>query len=359
VLNRALDLAVRHEARRAEMRARAQRASLLVASGEPDAAIEASRQPLNFYSEHGFPRAEADAKNILVRAYGLLERYAEAAAITKELISFAQTTKDDSLLADSLEGLAGQLEAQGQLPEALRYQQQLEQLYRGQKHDVFLPYALNNKAQFLVRLGRGEDAAPLLDEVEDGARQGKQSYVDRLRRAAVWQAMRACIEERFREVESWAGRAKEGQASKPDENYRWGQVLHEYARARLRSSREAASVMVGWLNDVSDRPVRREMSYWVVQTLLARGFRDEAGRLALATWQDKVAAGNAELRWRLGALIYLTHNPDKLLTQFDADGATMRAGALREIQSLKAAWPSHADRYLARPDLALLYQRLR
>ena len=63
VLARAAELASKHDAKRAEMRAKLQRASLLLATGEYQPAIDASTEPLRFYAEHRYPRPEADGKN--------------------------------------------------------------------------------------------------------------------------------------------------------------------------------------------------------------------------------------------------------------------------------------------------------
>ena len=128
VIGRAIDLAIKHEAKRSEMRAKMQRASLLYERNELQSAIDQSVEPLKFFKENGFPRPEADGKNIIVRAYEPLERYGEGAQMSRELIALAESMDDESLLADSTEGLAGHLVSQGRLPEALACQETLEKI---------------------------------------------------------------------------------------------------------------------------------------------------------------------------------------------------------------------------------------
>ena len=144
---------------------------------------------------------------------------------------------------------------------------------------------------------------------------------------------------------------KEGE--RPDASWRWGAVLLEHSGAHLGTSRLSAAALTKWMDESSSKALRREVGFWVAQTLVARREFDEAQRLAGALLEETAIRGNDELQWRLRALAAFA-GPG----QPGADHASMRAAALQEIQALKAAWSAHADGYFARPDLAPLRQRL-
>ena len=263
VIKRAIDLAIKHEAKRAEMRAKMQRASLLYERNEPQAAINQAGEPLKFYGENGFPRTEADGRNIVVRALVLMERYDEAAEISRQVITLAETMSDESLLAVSMEGLAGHLVSQGRLPEALTYQETLEKIYRKQNDNFSLPYALNNRAKILIRLGRGQEGELLLAEVVSKAASGIESFKTRTRPAAVIRAMHATFDRRWKDVGPQAAIAMTlpNPASKPDSAWRWGSVLLEHAKAQQGRPGAPASILTQWIADTRDPEERREIAY--------------------------------------------------------------------------------------------------
>ena len=76
-------------------------------------------------------------------------------------------------------------------------------------------------------------------------------------------------------------------------------VLAEHARTQLGSGRTSPAIIARWASESSSPTARRQISYWVAQTLLAR--REPAMAYAIAT--EALAApatrGNSELRWRL------------------------------------------------------------
>ena len=356
VIQRAIDLAIKHEAKRAEMRAKMQRASLLYERNENQAAIDQAEEPLKFYKDNGFPRPEADGKNIVARGYERLERYGAAEQITRQLISSAEIMGDDSLRAVSMESLASQLVSQGRLPEALAYQETLEAIYRKQKDDTALPYALNNRAEILVRLGRGQEGEPLLAELVSKAAAGIESYRARTRRTAVVRAMRATFERNWVDVEREAAMAMalSSPAAKPDTNWRWGAVLLEHAKAQQRRPGQPASVLTQWIADTTNAVTRREFAYWVGQTLVARGDARTAQEILGKVLTEPGAAESHEQLWRVAALAGVV---ERTLVPSARDSASIQI-AFRELQALKTAWASHAAAYLVRPDLAVLQKKL-
>ena len=92
-------------------------------------------------------------------------------------------------------------------------------------------------------------------------------------------------------------------SARPDTNSRWGSVLLEHALAQQQMSRLPAGSILSWVEQTSSRVTRREMAYWVAQTLAARGEHERGGDgIATAIAAEPAAAANAELRWRMVAL---------------------------------------------------------
>ncbi len=259
-LLRAIQLATTHKAKRAEMRARLQHASLLLSMHQPQQAIDAARDPLVYFESHHFPGSQARGKLILAAAHEELDNFEEAVRLTAEVLTLAETNKDDALKATALENLASVMQSQGRLPEALDYQVRLEALHREQKINAYLAYDLTNRAEFLIRLGRGQEALEPLEEIAREAAKGIDAFKDRRRRSAMLRAMHACIHQRWKDVDSLVLEVfrMEPPDAKPDDNFRWGQLLREYARANVKRSGEPVESMVGWLGDIADAAERRE-----------------------------------------------------------------------------------------------------
>lgn len=68
-----------------------------------------------------------------------------------------------------------------------------------------LAYDLTNRAELLIRLGRGAEADPLLAELEAGAGNGIEAFNERERRARALKALRAVIDARFTDAARIAG----------------------------------------------------------------------------------------------------------------------------------------------------------
>ena len=354
VIGRAIDLAIKHEAKRSEMRAKMQRASLLYERSDLQSAIDQSVEPLKFFRENGFPRPEADGKNIIVRAYEQLERYGEGAQMSRELIALAESMGDESLLADSMEGLASRLVSQGRLPEALTYQETLEKIYRRQPNDTGLSFALNNRAEILIKLGRGQEGEPLLAELVSKAASGLQPFKARTRRTAVIRAMHATFERRWKDVGPQAQIAMTlpGSLKAPDLSWRWGSLLLEHAKAQQGKPGAPTSALTQWIADTTNPATRREIAYWVGQTLVARGDLRTAQAILGKVLAEPGAAASHQQLWRVAALAGVV---EKSLVPSTGDSVSIRL-AFRELQALKTAWTSHAAAYLYVP-IWRLYRR--
>jgi len=356
-LSRAIDLAHKHDAKRAEMRARLQRASFMVGKAQPDEIITAVQEPLRYYAANHFPRNEAEANLVLAGALEELENYQEALRLSRGVLALGERIQDPALTSSAHESIARILSAQGNLPEALEHRERREQLNRAKKNGFGLSFDLTSRAELLIRLGRFEEAEIALREVDEGAAAGIDAFKLRLRRTAVLRAMRASIDRKWVLVAPFATQASAGYRAgdPPDENYLWGRILAEHALAQQGHSRSPLDVITGWMDKETDRSTRRDMAYWVAQTLLARGEHQRALSVAVAARDDPAASGNREQHWRMAVVAGLA---SQILTKRSVEGASIRAEVLREIDALKAAWPTQAAVYFARPDLALLCRQL-
>jgi len=140
----------------------------------------------------------------------------------------------------------------------------------------------------------------------------------------------------------------------PDLSWRWGALLLEHAKAQQRKAGAPASVLTQWIADTTNPANRREIAYWVGQTLFARGGLRTAQASLNKVLTEPGAATSHEQLWRLAALEGVV---ERSLVPSASDTASIRL-AFRELQALKTAWTSHAAAYLARPDLTVLQKKL-
>ena len=354
-LMRAIALAQARGAARTEAQARLTQASLRLQMGKWDEALELSQKPMEFFAAGKYVRNESDAKNIRSRALEALERYDDASALAQDVLRLSESMGDEAQAAVALENLAGQFTKLGRLPEALAHRIRIEKIHRDSRNIGSLAFDLPNRAELLILLGRGAEAEQALQEVDRGAADGIQAFVDRKRRVALLRALRAATEERFADVETLAAGARPADAAKPDNTWTHAQVLAEWARAALGQSRTAVAVIADWPSSVSSPPLRRELSYWVGLTVLARGDRATARRVVDTVIADPAGQRNVELRWRLRAVSGLAAADGPVAVT----GASNRRASEDDLARLLAAWPQDGPAYAARPDAVTLRGRLK
>ena len=185
-------------AKRVEMRARTQQASMRLQMEKYAEAKALAEIPYRHFLETEDARPLADAKLILSRALENLEQYVEARKLAEELRQFAETTKDNVALGNAIESLAGQTTKQGDFPAAVRYREQIVELHRNLPSA--LPRDLTNHAELLIWMGRKADANRVLDEVEKGIAAGTSTFVEREARTAQLRALQAATELRWSDV---------------------------------------------------------------------------------------------------------------------------------------------------------------
>ena len=351
--DRAIGLAVKEKAARVEMQARLSQASLRLAESRYADAISMVEAQLKFVTDRRYVRNEAEAKSMLARAHEGLEHYDEARRLASEVLALAESLDDAVLTGVSLDNLAGQADRLGRLPEALALRERLEKLHRASNDQALLAFDLVNRADLLLRLGRGGEGEAALAEVDKAIADGRQDYKSRLPRMALMRALRASIEGRYAEVEALALTLRAPAPARPGDNALFARVLTEHAHARLARSRTDVTEIAAWPGQAASPALGRELTYWVARTLIERRRFDLAYKVSQAAWDAQPARTNLELRWRMAALAAQAL-ANQSATADAATGATMRTSARDELQTLLGQWSQAGTAYVARPDLAAL-----
>ena len=347
-VERALKLAEGRGAARTAARARTQRASLHLDQQQPKQALAAVAPAIEFFRSHQYRLRELDALSVAARAYQRLDDIPKSRELATEILRVGKTIKDDLIVGQASATLAGLAVVLGSLPEALALRTETEALHRKNADHSQLPYEILNKAELLIRLGRQEDAAPLIREIEAGIVKGMDPYVGRQRRVHLLQAYSAIVTGQYSRAAKIA-RQIDPNSLPAESSTALGPVLAEYAEAQQskRLPTRGISDPIGSLS--TSLALQRERRYWIAAALLAGGDAKNALRVALIDL-DQLHTENDELRWRLAAVAAAAARQLKDVFQYEA----MRLKATDALKRLRAAWGTQAQAYEARHDLILL-----
>jgi tetratricopeptide (TPR) repeat protein/tRNA A-37 threonylcarbamoyl transferase component Bud32 len=341
-LTEALAIARRQRADGVALRATLNLASLRQAQGRSEDAVTLAESTLGEFEKRHDRRKRLSALAIIARSYEDLEKYDRAQVVTAQLLSAAREINDEPHLALAFESLATQATVYGKLPAALEYRRQVEDIHRRQSDQSSLAFDLINRAELLIRLGRGGDAEGLLNELEAGAARGIEAYVRRGRRVLLLRALNATINGQLGAAERYA-RAVTSGGSAIDSAARLATALLAYAdKGHGAKVVEPPSTEV-----IGSLTARREVRFW---QLAARLEADEASA-ALAGSRDALSQlppnQSDELEWRLAAIgaAAAEHARDK------AEAGRLRTQAIAALTRLRAEWKDQAAAYERRPDL--------
>ncbi len=352
-LERTIEFAAEHGARRTEMRAQLQRAFLRASDGNAEEAVTLAESPLAFYGDGRYPLQEAVARNIVSRAREALGELDEASRLASGALAFADSIGDPALANDSLQNLGSQFAKLGRLPEALSALERSAAFYREQAQVPSLAYTLLKQAEILILLGRGQESEAPLTEVERGIATNADTNPRQPRRVARLRTLRAVTEGRYADAEAQADLARAPGTATPDGIDRSARVLAEYAAARLGHSRTSTEALLAWPGEATSPGDQSELSFWVAQTLRVRHEDARAREVAATAWPVPAAQANAELRWRLAALAADGSDPAS-----GGNGAIIPASAATTaLEKLKTLWGQYdAAAYFARADLKPLLE---
>ena len=198
---RALQLAEQRGARRTIARAKVQLAAVQEAQNQPREALATIGGVLPFLKSKSYRRFELYALSVASRAHERLDELEQARQISSEGLSVAETVKDESQIARAANNLASVTATLGHYADALRLRERAEAIHKRQGDKASLPYDLANRADLLIRLGRGDQAAAALEEIDKGIADGLPAYQSRARRLAFLRLFAAATALRCDEVD--------------------------------------------------------------------------------------------------------------------------------------------------------------
>lgn len=350
-LVRASAIATERSLTRTAMRAATQRAALKLETDLPREALALLEAPLEYFARTRHRRLEAVALTIAARANQDVGDYARATEQLGRVLAFAAESRNDELTAQASSSLATLAASEGRLPEALEHRRTAVRLRRALGDSETLPYDLANEAEVLIRLGRGDGAAPLLDELDQGIVAQRGAFPTRARRVSALRALLAMTAGEFRAARDHARRV-DPDGRRADETGQLASMLGAVAEAMLGSTHPAPPVLPG-LDPTS--PGAREVQLWRAQALLAAGDTQAALELATRLFEDASVARGVEFEWRAAAVAAMAAH-----LAGDRSTAGRRADqAVAGFGQLASAWGAAITPYEARRDLSRMLGAVR
>ena len=343
LLDQASQLAQRHGSRRIAARARVQLANVRLIQHRPEEGIALIDAELPFLQTSRYRRTESEALSVKGRALQSLDRLDQARAIATSLLSLAEATKDESLIAQSANDLASVTTALGGYPEALALRERVMAIRIRQGDKETLPYHLANRADLLIRLGRTADADRLLAEIER-----TPEYRGFDGRVASLRAFMSAATLRCDGVDALVARVRSDEDSSLSARTFAPVVGAFCAGRRKRAPSQIEAPPAG-----ADRTLLRERQYWLALTALERGDARAAiteARQGLSLLGD---LSNDELRWRLAAVGATAAR----ITGEEKAMADLIASAKSALGRVRSAWQADFQTYEQRVDLIYLRKR--
>ncbi len=293
-------------------------------------------------------RTESEALSIKARALQSRDRLDEARAIVASLLSVAETTKNESQIAQSAGDLASMTTALGGYPEALKLRERVTAIRTQQGDKESLPYHLANRLDLLIRLGRTADAERLVSEIEAKVSARTPEYAGFDGRAAALRAFLSVTMLRCDGVPALVSRVREDDSS-PTSARTLAPVVGAFCDAR----RKRPAALMEAAPPSADPSLLRERHYWLAITALERG--DAHGSMTDVK-QGLTLLGsmsNDELRWRLAAVGAVAAR----MAGDEQAIADMTAAAKSALDRVRSAWNADFKTYEQRADLIYLRKR--
>jgi tetratricopeptide (TPR) repeat protein/predicted Ser/Thr protein kinase len=160
----ALESAQRIKARGNEARARGAMASLRQQQNQPEEVVKYLEPALAFYQQGGYRAATSACLALLARANLQKGDYAAAQKAQEKLLQLGQQLNDQSLIAQAHAERGSALAREEKFTEALDHFTQAYLIYSSQGIQRSIGYNLLDRADVLGRMGRYNEAQPLLDQ---------------------------------------------------------------------------------------------------------------------------------------------------------------------------------------------------
>ncbi len=357
-LSQALASAERAKARRNEARARVALANLSQQENKPDEAIRYLEPAVTFYKQGGY-RSEAFQCLALIARINLQKGdHAAAQASHQQLLQLATEYNDQALLALAHAERGSALMREERYTEALNHLDQASTIYRSQGIQRSIGYNALDRSEVLWRLGRYQDAQPLLDQVaaiadKPGGELKRLSVNVQLARAQM-----ALSQANFAVAKDMAGRVLEragDEFKNPAADARMVLALTQAQAGASAEGKKVALETVEAARQLND-PVRLATAQLTLaETLLLA--KDSQGALTNA-----LQAGESFQRFGQLASDWRAYTIAALASQNLGDKTRTREYAMRakdSLSKLEHRWNTESfNSYLSRPDIDRLKKQL-
>jgi tetratricopeptide (TPR) repeat protein len=345
---RAIGLAEARLAKRTAARARLQLAEILRVAGKFQEAVATVEQTLPFVRTANYRRMELTGLLIAARAHRQLGDPTKAREMSAGVLAIAETLNDAGRIALASSDIATVDTQLGAYPEALALRLRAEDIYRRQGDQISLPYALVNRADLLIRLGRQAEADSPLAELEAGSRAGLETYKRLDRRTASLRAFQAATTLRCEEALRFVAMAAPD-AQPADSTSLLASGIAGYCGGRLHRTVAPA----GRAGNAASTDLVVDRDYWLAAGSLLRGDAAAAGRAAAEGLAALGGGTNEDMRWRLAAVALAAARQTG-----DAPASERMNRLLEDSRArLEAGWKNDVTAYMSRPDLVDLTQR--
>ena len=350
-------IAQRRGAKRTEARAAFSRGSVLVSSGQPQAAVPYVERSLAFFRENHYPGLERRGLTVLASIYAGVGEFERSRVAYSDLLTSVRAAKDEAAIALATERLSGVLIDMGRLPEAFVALRESVDLNRRAGNQAALVFTFAREADLLARLGRLAEAQDRMNAMHAELKAGHEAYVARAASIHLTQARVACARSQWRQASSSAASATKVATSDQVAVQLGAAMASALASANL-DRRQVAIIetraVLKRLQEVKEARLVLTISDaapWVFDRAGDISAAHEAADAALAI-VEKIP--NLEAGWRLQALASVS------ASALHSDHAQAhRLAAVKYIEALQKSWsPEVFAAYSSRPDVRQMRKRI-
>jgi tetratricopeptide (TPR) repeat protein/predicted Ser/Thr protein kinase len=354
----ALDSAQRVKARGNEARARGAMASLRQQQHQPDEVVKYLEPALAFYQQGGYRAATSACLALLARANLQKGDYAAAQKAQEQLLQLGQQLNDQSLIAQAHAERGSALAREEKFTEALDHFAQAFVIYNSQGIQRSLGYNLLDRADVLGRMGRYNEAQPLLDQAaaiadKPGGEIKRLSLEVKLVTAEI-----VLSQERFPDAKDKAEKllATAGtQFSEVSLNSRRILGLAQAYGGATAAGKEKCTQAVDLAKQLNDPLELARTQLALAEAMLLSGDSQGAFNTALQAQAVFARLGQQASEWR--ALVVATLASGKLGDKSKAQEYALRAND--SLSKLEQRWgKENYDTFLSRPDVQRFRKQL-
>lgn len=358
-LKRALELARNFKVRRQEASALFNLADVYNSQGRFDDAAQAAGEARDYFQQGAYLRDAATAVLMLARIKGRLGQYDDALRALEDQLRVEQQQPNDLQMIALLQHECGSVLArQGRFTEAIAHYRESLSISKALRDDVTLNFSRLNLSNMLCQIGRYDEAADFLAQLDATASKPEAPNKDMLARVRSVEATAALGRGGFGEAEAKGGQALEliGSAGSKEVAV-WADSVVCVAQALGGSPTRGRALCqeATRLADATHDPWFVSYSQLALaQNLLASGDARGARGAALTAEEFFARSGHFEADWRALAVAGAAsrREGDEASAQQYLERA--RATLSRLEQSLSADAPG----YVARADVQRLLREL-